>query len=228
MPMKFVRPDFSDYVVHFTKDDKPIGHKDETNSEIRKIADQNALARLLSILQQKKLRATRMPWTNKPAVCFTECTWSSLMDHANRYSRYGLGFSKGYLFSRGGGPAIYLTPSLMEHQKQHVGNNLEPFDLKLFAFVTPFCPPYAPREYKERFWHGKKTSDLTHEREWRVPHDLDFKLKDVAFVIVARYEDMAQAPKPLKDATGRENWLLMDNYEKIEQTWPVHRLPDSA
>lgn len=228
MSVKFVRPDFSDYVVHFTKDEIPITHTDETIPDLKKISGQSAKERLFSILEQKKLRATRMPWTNKPAACFTECTWSSLMDHANRYSRYGLGFNKGYLFSRGGGPAIYLTPGLMEHQEQHVGKEIDPFAPTLFAFVTPFCPPYAPKKYRERFWPKRKTIDFSHEREWRVPHDLDFELKDVAFVIVARYEDMAQAPKEMKDAIGRGNWLLMDNYARIEQLWPVHRLPDSA
>ncbi len=95
----------------------------------------------------------------------------------------------------------------------------------MFAFVTPFCPPYAPKQYKAKFWKRAKTVDFTHEREWRVPHDLDFNLTDVAFVIVAKYEDMAQAKTILKDTIGRENWLLMDNYERIEKLWPVHHLP---
>ena len=38
------------------------------------------------------------------------------------------------------------------------------------------------------------------------------------------YEDMAKAPKPLKDAIGRENWVILSNYRKIEQLWPQHRL----
>lgn len=35
---------------------------------------------------------------------------------------------------------------------------------------------------------------------------------------------MAQFPKELKDAIGRDKFLLMDNYTKIETLWPVHRL----
>ncbi len=44
-------------------------------------------------------------------------------------------------------------------------------------------------------------------------------------MIVADYEHMAKAPKPLKDTIGRKKWLLMDNYERIERIWPVHRIP---
>jgi hypothetical protein len=222
----FVRPDFSQYVVHFTKDGKPLSNGDETNGELKKIAGMSAYERLISILSSRQIRATRMPWTNKPAICFTECTWASLLDHAQRYSRFGMGFTKAYLFSRGGGPAIYLTPGLLEHQKKHVGRDKLPFDPTLYAFMTPFVPPYAPPEYRRKFWNGKKAIDYSHEREWRVPHDLDFGYSDVAFIIVASYNDMAKAPKELKDAIGRENWLIMDNYARIEGLWPVHKLPE--
>ena len=222
----FVRPDFSQYVVHFTKNQPPFSNADETDENIKKIAGFSAFDRLITMLSEKHIRATRMPWTNKPAICFTECTWASLLDHANRYSRFGLGFSKAYLFSRGGAPAIYLTPGLLEHQKKHVGDGNFAFDSQLYAFVTPFMPPYAPAEYKERFWKDKQPIDYTHEREWRVAHDLNFDYSDVEFVIVDSYSDMAKAPKELKDAIGREKWLIMDNYATIESLWPVHRLPD--
>ena len=228
----FVRPDFSQYVVHFTKDASPISAASTVNTEeelsqdLAKIAGMSAAQRLISMLESRHIAATNMPWTNRPAICFTECTWSSLLDHARRYSRFGIGFSKAYLFSRGGGPAIYLTPGLLEHQKRHVGEDKLPFDPKLYAFVTPFMPAYAPADYKEKFWKKQNYVDFSHEREWRVPHNLDFELSDVAFVIVASYEDMARAPKPLKDAIGRDNWLIMDNYAKIESLWPVHRVPE--
>jgi len=222
---RFVRPDFSDYVVHFTKDAAPFSNSAETDPARKNIAKLSAKERLFAALTSGKLYATRMNWTNKPAICFTECTWASLIDHAGHYSRYGVGFSKAYLFSRGGAPAIYLSPGLLEHQRSHIGDEMQPFDPTLWAFVTPFCPSYAPKAYKEKFWKKDKPVDFSHEREWRVPHDLDFALADVAFVIVASYEDMAKAETKLKDEIGRENWLLMDNYERIESFWPVHRLP---
>lgn len=86
-------------------------------------------------------------------------------------------------------------------------------------------PPYAPEAYKDRFWKKDKAVDYTHEREWRVPHDIDFDYSDVEFVIVSKYVDMAKAPKPFKEAIDRDKWLIMENYRKIEELWPLHHIP---
>lgn len=225
---KYVRPDFSQFVVHFTKNDAPLSIPDDADEVVNHIAGLSAFERLIAMLTTKHIQASKLPWTNKPAICFTECTWSSLLDHAKRYSRFGIGFTKAYLFSRGGGPAIYLAPGLFEHQKNYIGKKKMPFSPLLFSFVTPFMPSYAPAEYKERFWQDHEDEpDYSYEREWRVPHHLDFEYQDIEFVIVDSYLDMAKAPKELKDSIGREKWLIMDNYETIENLWPVHRMPDN-
>jgi hypothetical protein len=90
------------------------------------------------------------------------------------------------------------------------------------AFATPFWPSYRPWSInlKKRF----PTCDYTHEREWRVPHDLPFEYNQIEFVILDKYEDMAKFPQALKDSIGREKFLLMDNYKMIEKLWPVHNL----
>jgi hypothetical protein len=218
------RPDFSNYVVHFTKDAAPASATKSPN-EVAGLVGLSAKERLFGILSERRIFATRMPWTNRPAVCFTECTWHSLFSHAQLYSRFGIGFRKEMLFARGGGPAIYLAPHLLEKQQAHVGADEYPFDPLVYAFATPFAPPYASTEYKAKHWNGRNPIDYTHEREWRVPHELAFELSDVAFVIVDTYEDMAHAPAEFKDAIGRDNWLLMSNYQKIEELWPVHQMP---
>ena len=77
--------DFSEYVVHFTKAGDPYSaqqHPDEVNA----IAGTDARQRLVRILQMRRITATRMPWTNRPAVCFTECTWPSLLRHCDSAS----------------------------------------------------------------------------------------------------------------------------------------------
>lgn len=66
--------------------------------------------------------------------------------------------------------------------------------------------------------------DYTHEREWRVPHDLPFEYSDIAFIVLEDYEAMAKFPKELKDEIGREKFVLLDNYKKIEELWPVHKM----
>lgn len=50
-----------------------------------------------------------MPWIGKHnAVCFTECPWASLITHTHQYSSYGIGFTKNFIFSKGGGPVYYV------------------------------------------------------------------------------------------------------------------------
>lgn len=62
----------------------------------------------ISILENKTIYATPMPWTGVNAVCFTECLWMSIVGHARRYSPYGIAFKKPFIFSRDGGPAFYI------------------------------------------------------------------------------------------------------------------------
>lgn len=216
------RPDFSSYVVHFTKDAPPISAAKA--KDLDDITGKTAKDRLFSILEQGRIKSTKMPWTNKPAVCFTECTWPSLLAHAKRYSPYGVGFTKEYLFSQRGGPAFYMPPHLLTKQKGHTEPKV-PFDPEVYAFLTPFMPFYTPQSYKDEHWSGKTPIDFSHEREWRVPVDLQFSQDHVQFILVDTYDDMAKAPKALKDAIGREKWIIMSVYRRIEQLWPTHQLP---
>jgi hypothetical protein len=194
-----MRPDLSNYLAHFTKGD-------------------SALQNIISILEDEKVRAGTLPWTNRPAVCLTEFPWASLVSHAEQYSPYAVGFGKNHVFAAGGGPAFYVRA---DHWDKQNWNN----DIKTFA--TPFWPPYRPARLKsEKFLNGK-TVDYTHEREWRVPHDFTFKLEGVAFIILDKYEDMAQFPKGLKDRVGRDKFVLMEMYRSIERLWPTHILPQT-
>ena len=215
-------PDFSDYVVHFTKGSKPLG-KADAGSTLEQISKLTAVERLTQILSDKQVYATPMPWTSKPAVCFTECTWVSLLDHSKRYSPFGVGFSKAFLFATGGAPAIYLRPDFLDWQGEHT-NPKTPFDDRLWSFITPFAPLYAPAAKKKLpSWNKfEKGLDFTHEREWRVPHNLSFDYSDVSFVIVNSYDEMAKMPKTIKDGIGRSRFLIMDIYRQIEKLWPTH------
>ncbi len=69
-----------------------------------------------------------------------------------------------------------------------------------------------------------KKCDYTHEREWRVAHDLDFNYADISFIVLPDYQAMARFPQPFKNEIGRDKFLLMDNYKKIEELWPVHKI----
>jgi hypothetical protein len=214
------RPDFSDYVVHFTKKGPPLGLgvAKKPVDELKEIAALSAYDRLQAILEAGVVRATNMPHTDRPCVCFTECVWGSLLDHAERYSCYGIGFHKRLLFEQGGGPVFYMRQDLYEAQREAGG-----FDDAVWPFVTPFVPTYAPDDHVEKYRAGRGPIDYSHEREWRVPGDFAFeRAKDVSFVIVDTYLDEARLPRELKDAIGRENIILMDNYRKVNALWPWH------
>lgn len=186
----------SKYLAHFTK-------------------GKDAYHRLISILEDRSIRAGELPWTGKPAVCLTECPWSSLLDHVRNYSPYGIGFTKPHVFAAGGGPAYYVRAD--HYEAQH-------WEDRIHTFVTPFWPAYRPDGLKtDQFLKGK-TVDYAHEREWRVPHNLDFDRQRIAFIVLDSYEDMARFPKHLKDDIGRDRFLLMDVYRKIEELWPTHIL----
>ncbi len=221
------RPDFSNYVAHFTKNAPPFGLKENADDDSIKAVTGDARERLVSILRSKKIFATTMPWTNKRAVAFTECPWGSLLDHTKQYSPYGVGFTKAHLIAAGDGPAIYLRPHLHEHQ-QDFRSEAKPawrgFHPELYAFVTPFCPAYSPEGYKEKHWKGRPPIDYSNEREWRVPHEFSFELPEVQFIVVPDYEAVAEFPKDLKDAIGREKFIIVEVYSQIEKLWPVHLL----
>ena len=188
---------------------------DESNP-VWSYKDMNAQEKLISILESKVIKASSMPWTNARAVCFTECPWSSLMAHTQQYSAYGIGFSKKIVYAKNGGPVYYMRP---DHYNEQTQDNA--FVKHVLPFITPFAPVYRPRKMKETF---PQTVDYSHEREWRVPHDFPFNYKDISFIVLNDYDDMAKFPKQLKDAIGRDKFIFIENYKQIETLWPVHKM----
>ena len=117
------------------------------------------------------------------------------------------------MFAAGGGPAYYVRADQWEKQQ---------WDDHVKTFVTPFWPAYRPKTEKYSKQLGGKTIDYAHEREWRVPHDFRFEHDQVQFVVLPDYKAMAEFPKELKDAVGREKFILVEVYRHIEALWPTH------
>ena len=125
-------------MAHFTK---PIN----SNSK------NTGLEVLTNNLKEKRLRTSKMPWTNTDAICFTECPWSSMPDHAAKYSPYGIGFTKEFIFNHGGNPVFYIRPELFNSQE---------WENDILRFMTPFVPKYADTETKEQFNSKKRKLTL--------------------------------------------------------------------
>jgi len=207
------RPDSSEFLAHFSVNRAPYGDKTRKTAT----GKMNAQDRIISILRDKTIRASTMPWTGAVAVCFTECPWASLIGHAANYSPYGIGFHKKAIFAAGGGPVYYVRQDIFNAVRDD-----HRWHENLWPFVTPFSPPYRPSELQAEEYLGGKSVDYTHEREWRTTVDFTFEYDDVEFVIVNTYEDLAKFPADLKDGIGRAKFLIMDVYRNIERLWPTH------
>ncbi len=205
------RPDQSIYLAHFTKNGKEY---DSNNpDDISDIAKMSALNRLVNILQEKKIIAADLPWTKRKAVCFTECPWCSLVQHANIYSPYGIGFTKKLIYSRNGNPVIYANPTIFNQQNWHEN---------VYPFVTPFVPFYASGSVKNQHPFNGRAIDYTHEREWRVAKDFPFQYRYISFVVLDNLSDIKKIPQKIIDEIGTEKFIFMDTYRKIEELWPTH------
>ncbi|MBD5204393.1 MAG: terminase [Bacteroidales bacterium] len=210
------RPDFSDYLVHFSTDEAPKGGID--GNPVGNISALSAKDRIISILNEKTIRASSMPWTGAKAVCFIECPWSSLLAHTQVYSPYGVGFTKKTIFSQHVGPAIYIRTDVFNKQK-----NSGAFAGLLWSFITPFSPAYRPYSMKKAKY-DIGTCDYTHEREWRTPHDFKFEYNQIEFVILNSHSDLVDFPENLKNEIGIDKFIIMDNYKFVETLWPVHKI----
>ncbi len=204
------RPDQSFFLAHFTKNG---GNFDGSEGPHDEVSEMSALERLIRILQSKKIQAFELPWTKKKAVCFTECPWGSLLRHAKAYSPYGIGFTKKLVYSRKGNPVIYANPDMFQSEK---------WDDKVYPFVTPFVPIYASDTIKAQKPFNGKAVDYTHEREWRVAKDFPFQYNHIAFVVLNTYIEMEQIPKDIVESIGKEKFIFMETYRKIEELWPTH------
>lgn len=203
------RPDQSFFLAHFTKNgDKYTGEEKENSS----FDEMSARQRLISILQNRTIKASTVPWVKKKVVCFTECPWGSLLRHAEKYSPYGIGFTKKLIYSRKGNPVLYLNPELF---------NLQQKDNPIYPFINPFLPSYASDKQKKTAFHGRIV-DYTHEREWRLTKDFKFQYTNATFVILKSVSDLEVIPDEIRNAIGLDRFIFMDTYRKIEELWPTH------
>lgn len=204
------RPDQSFFLAHFTKNgDKYTGEEKENSS----FDEMSARQRLISILQDRTIKASTVPQVKKKVVCFTECPWGSLLRHAENYSPYGIGFTKKLIYSRKGNPVLYVNPHLFKSQQ---------WDENLYSFINPFLPKYANEKEKHTEPFKGKAVDYTHEREWRLKKDFSFQYIYVVFVILKSVSDLEVIPDEIRNAIGLDRFIFMDTYRKIEELWPTH------
>lgn len=110
------RPDFSEYLAHFTKDGDPC-NTDAGNPALA-YRTMSAKDKLICILNNRLIHPSVMPWTHANAICFTECPWSSLVSHTKNYSSYGIGFRKAFVYSRHGGLCFIFAQTILRNNSK--------------------------------------------------------------------------------------------------------------
>lgn len=206
-------PDYSPLVVHFTKqpERRMVGDTciDKTHP-LFEYKDKAAVERLVNILASTTIYASPMPFLpqNREAVCFTECIWDALTGQAERYSPYGLVFSKRVIFEKGGGPALYIRGDIQKLTQQNIPGEIIPF-------LAPFDPDGVMNPPIKLNW--------LHEREWRLPSSFTFDFSDIEYVIVESTQDVNRVVEQIgTQHVPRHKFIPMETYRTIQKAWSTH------
>jgi hypothetical protein len=169
---KYDLPDLADHVIHFTG---RSGSRYTVDAEVTSLSDQQ---RLVHILVDGGIRAYETFGSLAPVVCLTESTRAAVVKliQEGRYTPCGVGFSKDFVFARGGGPALYVRGDEWP-ETDSVPQPLRSRMVRFWPGADPDTEPYLES-------HLANPSEWLHEREWRVPGDLTFGWNDVKFLIV--------------------------------------------
>lgn len=206
--------DFSEYVTHFTKAVQP--NTDYDNQ--------------LSILWHQRLesrnpfgiaRSTAPIMATQQSVCFSEVPLHCLDRIARRRSRYGIGFTKEFARSQGGGPIWYVERNSNQHEAitQMIARALassEPSSDPVWM-LTPLID--VPGDYPTGSYR------FEWEREWRKIGDFVFEPSDVAFLIVP--EELHEAARTFFRQARYDNTGPSFECPLIDSSWGVDRITES-
>jgi hypothetical protein len=123
------------------------------------------------------------------------------------YSPYGVVFSKRLVFSKGGGPALYVRG---DHLNRLIQSNTIPSALE--PFIAPFDPDAVIKPPVK--------IDFLHEREWRLPARFSFDYNDLEYVLVESIEEAHRVVHQIGAKRLPEKKLIPLNvYEEIRKAW---------
>ena len=151
-----------------------------------------------AILRERRILAKPTGLYKAPAVCMTDAPYQVSEHFKRRYGPYGVVFRKHQILEYGGGPAVYLNDATIDAQERHGG-----FAPEMVAFLNVYrIPATAPARKRA------KRIDFLHDREWRVPHDIDLnEVRPLAFVT---------PPNASREVLYTEHWKDM-----VQLLWEV-------
>lgn len=201
--------DMSNYLVHFTKDKEGV---DPYLSMLGICSRQ-----VLSPKSEFGIGKGKAPAnTQQKSVCFSEVPpgqWSRLVDR--RATKFGIGFTKEFVLSKGGGPIWYAwkdTPhyyALQDMMHQAKGDAEAPI-----WSLTPLID--APGKY------GANDYLFDWEREWRHVGDMGFRTEDVEFLLLD--EENHQVARKFFEDAEYENMGPAYHCPYIDPSWSMERI----
>jgi hypothetical protein len=175
-------PDIGDHLIHFTG---RLGGRFMVPDDIRDLSPSDRLAQ---ILHEFRIRAIPTFGTGMRAiVAFTESSQASVLRliSEGRYTPWGIGFSKQFIFDQGGGPVLYVRGDQWEATTAVLPDPVRAHAVRFWPGATwEEGDPIAPDGVQWLPDAIANESEWLHEREWRVPHDVVFDWGDVKFLIV--------------------------------------------
>jgi hypothetical protein len=213
----FALPDIGDYLIHFT------GRTGGRVSEVPDtICEQDAAARLRSILLSGRIQAFPQFGAPLPVSCFTESVPSSVLSliREARYTPHAVGFAKQFIFARGGGPVWYVRGD----QWRSAHGNLSQ---EHRSMTVRYWPGAEPSEGETLSSDLLGPSEWLQEREWRLIGDTSFSSLNVAFVIVPTSGWLSMLAVELENAGAKEEaayWWTVPEVV-IDSGGTVHRDP---
>ena len=146
---------------------KRVGREDYWEGVIHFCSKKN----FVSIYTDQRIRASLTGYFNLPAVCLTDTPVDFSAEIKANYGEYGFVFKKSDIIAAGGNPAIYMKPELIDAQRRAGG-------------FAPAVKPFINLVRLKSIHTTKTHYDYLHDREWRVPGDIDLSVvKPFAIII---------------------------------------------
>ena len=165
--------DWSQYIVHFTSAEAMNSIK---QYPCRKKYSPMTLSKKLDAADKKSFRIVKkikktmslIPSKSneeddsiEACVCFSECNLPGLINHCERYGRFGFVFKKETIFALGGRPTFYLDRNMYTKLAIEYKKTRSPESKRFLSLANILSPPGFG-----------EIQDFTHEREWRLFSEL--------------------------------------------------------
>ena len=127
-------------------------------------------------------------------ICFTEIRLSQAQEHAKRYGKLGIGFSRDFIINEGGCPVIYIPKKascLLEGNIRNAYNKSENDEdvHRSIKYIMTYVKPMSNKKSED----SKDYEDYYEEMEWRLvydenPNNTTFTRGEVRFVHRIKFE----------------------------------------